>query len=342
MRRPVLVAVCVLAACGAPPAHAAPHPPRGVAYAGPALAGDTMVWGEMYPDRSGAVLSRSPGGRVRVLTRLPRMRGKGDLRSFGGIPGALSASPGRIAFALEESHSEPVGGDVVGTAVRVRPRVAVPGGRFADALPRCEAGYVSTAADGDSVAVAMVGGGCEGVWVDGRRLATTGFLRQVRLAGRYVGWLEWPHGDPRLARVVVAEKATGAVAGTFTAVDLGVPHEIDRFALDAAGDVVALVTHRVVVTALTDRTPRTIATGAAEVATAGGRVLYIAHRRLVLAGLDGHIERTLERYGPRRQPVGELALTAGRAAWSVMLARGERVGGNVIRDVRGRVRTAKL
>jgi len=98
----------------------------------------------------------------------------------------------------------------------------------------------------------------------------------------------------------------------------------------------------VVVTAIADPTPRTIARGATQVAAAGGRVLYVAHRRLVLAGLDGRVQRTLERYGPRRQPVGELALTADRAAWSVMLARGDTVGGNVIRDVRGRVRVAKL
>jgi hypothetical protein len=332
--------MCALLAWSAPPARAAAHTPRGVAYAGPALAGGAVVWGEMYPDRSGAVLARTAGS-VHVLTRLPRMRGKGNLRSFGGIPGALSASPGRVAFALEESHSERLGNDVVGTVGRVRPRVATPGGRFTDALPHCHAGYVSTAADAGSLAVAMVGGNCEGVWLDGRRLATTADLRQVRLAGPYVAWLEWPGGDARVARVTVADGATGTPAATFTAPELG--GSIWRFALDAAGDVVvALVDGRVVVTSVGDRTPRTIAHGATQVAAAGGRVLYIAHRRLVLAGLDGRVQRTLERYGPRRQPVGEVALTADRAAWSVMLARGDRVGGNVIRDVRGRVRVARL
>jgi len=176
--------------------------------------------------------------------------------------------------------------------------------------------------------------------MDGRRLATTADLRQVRLAGPYVGWLEWPGGDARVARITVADRATGTVAATFTAPELG--GSIFRFALDAAGDVVALVTGRVVVTAVAGRTPRTIARGATQVAAAGGRVLYIAHRRLVLAGLDGRVQRTLERYGPRRQAIGELALTADRAAWSVMLARGDPVGGSVIRDVRGRVRVAKL
>jgi hypothetical protein len=83
------------------------------------------------------------------------------------------------------------------------------------------------------------------------------------------------------------------------------------------------------------------------VAAAGGRVAYATERgghpdRLILAGLDGHKLRTLERHGRKRQPVGEVALTGRRAAWSVMLAGGDAAGGNVIRRVRGKIRAVRL
>ena len=80
------MAACLLAAGGGPPARAATDAPRGLAYAGPALAGDMVVWGELYPDRSGAVLARAPSGRVRVLTRLPPMRGRATCAASAASP----------------------------------------------------------------------------------------------------------------------------------------------------------------------------------------------------------------------------------------------------------------
>jgi hypothetical protein len=79
-------------------------------------------------------------------------------------------------------------------------------------------------------------------------------------------------------------------------------------------------------------------------ATANGRVAYISQRdgrpdRLLLAGLSGRVLRRLDRYGPARQPVGEIALTDGRAAWSVLRARGDLYG---LRKPRGSVLTVRL
>ena len=69
----------------------------------------------------------------------------------------------------------------------------------------------------------------------------------------------------------------------------------------------------------------------------GGRVAYITMDarsgpdRLVLADLTGKIVKRLDRYGKRRWPEGELALTDRWAAWSVKRATyGEPTGpGNV-------------
>ena len=62
------------------------------------------------------------------------------------------------------------------------------------------------------------------------------------------------------------------------------------------------------------------------VSIAAGRVAYItADRRsgpdrLVLADLTGKVLRRLDRYGKRRWPEGEIALTDRWAAWSVKRA----------------------
>jgi hypothetical protein len=336
-----------LAGCGEQPRRASAPVPRGVAYAGPALVGDTVVWGEMLPDKSGVIVSRAPGHAARVIARFPAKHGKGNQRNFGGIPGALDASPSRTAYVLVSSHAEGHG-DVVEIMSSVRPRVSIGGARFTNPLPRCHAAYVSTAVDGDDVAIGMTGGNCQGVWLGGRRISSAEAIREVRLAGPWVAWLE----DDRRAtarRIVVADRATGAVAATFTKEELGGDQPIDRFDLDDQGHLVALQGGRVIVTSLGDRTPHVIATHAWPnlLAAAGGRVAYATERdgyahRLILAGLDGTKLRTLERYGKARQPAGEIALTDRRAAWSIMLARGDAAGGNVIRRARGAVRTASL
>ena len=59
------------------------------------------------------------------------------------------------------------------------------------------------------------------------------------------------------------------------------------------------------------------------VETAGGRVAYITSGRettaktLVPTDLEGKVLKRLERFGEHRWPVGELALTDRRVAWSV-------------------------
>ena len=56
----------------------------------------------------------------------------------------------------------------------------------------------------------------------------------------------------------------------------------------------------------------------------------------MLADLDGKVLKRLERYGQRRWPVGEIALTDRRVAWSV------RRGSYEENTAPGSVRTLKL
>ena len=168
MRGLTCAVVCALAVGGGqPPASTAAPTVRGLAYAGPALAGDTVVWGESFPDGSSAVIARAPGERPRVVQRIPDVNGKGHTRGFGGIPGALSASPTRIAYALSDNVTRSTDSDAVGTETSVTAQLSVAGGAFGDPLPECQGGYVSTAAEGDTVAIGYAYGDCAGVWIAG-------------------------------------------------------------------------------------------------------------------------------------------------------------------------------
>ncbi len=349
MRGLTCAVVCALAVGGSePPAAAGAPPVRGLAYAGPALAGETVVWGESYPDGSSAVIARAPGERPRVLHRLPDVDGKGHTRGFGGIPGALSASPTRIAYALSDRVTRSTGSDTASSEVGVTAQLSVAGGAFGDPLPDCEGGYVSTAAEGDTVAIGYAYGDCAGVWIADsppRRISAVPYLRQVRLAGPWVAWLADIDGG---RQITVAEVATGKVVATYSgAYRRGVPEVFD---LDDRGNVVAITYHGLIAFTVSDPRPRRLERHpwSTTVATAGGRVLYITQRRgqpnrRVLANHSGRVLRRLDRYGPARQPIHEVALTDRRAAWSVMRARGSFITGFTIRrGIRGSVLTARL
>ncbi len=75
-------ALCIVAA----PAQAKTY--NGMAFAGPTISGDSVVWGTEYTDGSGAV--KVDG---RVVARFERMTGDGEKRQFGGTPGAGARRP---------------------------------------------------------------------------------------------------------------------------------------------------------------------------------------------------------------------------------------------------------
>jgi hypothetical protein len=294
----------------------------GTANAGPTLAGDTVVWGQEFADGRAVLYSRPPGQPRRALLRLAAVTGRGHKRDFGGVPGAVSASASQLAFALQDSVSTPEGDDVVGIEAYVEPQLSTAGSPFINPLG-CRGAYVSTAVEGDTVAIGVNGTkGCEGIWIAGspaRHISTDANMRQVRLAGPWVAWL-----DSVEHTITVADVASGAVVARF-------PGEWEVFDLDERGNIVAALGNRLVAFTVTDPHQRVLARKiwSSSVATAGGRVAYIAEDkrsgpgRLLLTDLQGHVLRRLDRYGPARRPTGEVALTDRRAAWSVLRTRDE-------------------
>ena len=329
--------LCILAT--ASPAQAETF--DGLAFAGPSIAGDTVVWGQERPDGSARVLSHDAGARTRVVQRIPAANGRNRKRDFGGVPGALSASPTRVAYALQYGITTQIESDFVGIESSVKAQVSVNGGAFTDPLD-CKASYVTTAVEGDTVAIgANTRQPCSGVWIAGtpaRRVALAPRVHQVRLAGPYVAWLE--RIEDGLEQITVAEHATGATVATYTAPSP--PKAFNVFDLDDQGNVVTMRENDVIAFTPGNPTPRVLARDvwSLTVATAAGRIAYISTRRfspdrLLLVDLQGRVLRRLDRYTSARQPVGELALTGDRVAWSVLRGRGDfhtlrRPRGNVL------------
>jgi hypothetical protein len=291
----------------------------GMAAAGPAISGDSVVWGTEYRDGSGAV--KRDG---HVVTRFQRATGKRRGRSFTGVPGAISASPSRIVYTRVDTLADRGGSDYGGFSSTFTPLVSVAGGPFTNPLGCTTGDNISTAVDGDSVVLGVLGAQpCAGVYVDGRKIDARGESRQVRIAGPYVAWLDAPGGGGD--RITVADRITGAVLATYPATS---PHRPwDVFDIDDQGNLVAIEGDQLIAFSLTAPTPHVLAehVGGGTVATAAGRVAYItdpAHGsdRLVLADLSGKILRRLDRYGTRRWPTGEIALTDQWIAWSVKRA----------------------
>ncbi len=316
----MLSALCVLAA--APPA-AAETVANTIAGAGPALAGDTVFWGYEYPDGRAALFSRAPGAKTVTLRRYSAVHGKGHRRDFGGVPGAVSASSTRVAFALQDSVTRQTGSDTSATYASVSPRLSLGGGPFINPL-QCQGVYVSTAVDADTVALGIQGeDACNGIWLVGhpsRRINATDDPRQVRVAGQYVAWLNAPGGGGD--DITVADITTGAVVANFP----NPRHTWQEFDLDAQGNIVALDDNKVVAFTVSDPHQRVLARNAwsTTIATAGGRVAYITTHnyhadRLVVSDLSGKVVKAVYRYPAKAEPTGEIALTETRVAWSVLL-----------------------
>ena len=138
-----------------------PRPTAGWPAAGPAIAGDSVLWGTEYSDGSGAV--KLDG---RIVARFQPMTGKGERRQFGGVPGAISASPSGIAYVLAESRETSGGGDFGSGTSQASPFLSLAGAPFANPLG-CDGSYVSTAVEGDNVAIAVNGSApCGGVYLN--------------------------------------------------------------------------------------------------------------------------------------------------------------------------------
>ena len=311
MRR-VLTVACAAVCLLAPPAGAKTY--GGMAAAGPAIAGDSVLWGTEYSDGSGAV--KRDG---RIVARFERMTGKGERRQFGGVPGAVSGSPSGTAYVLDDSRDTGGGSDYGSSTSQVSPFVSLAGAPFTNPLG-CTGAYASTAVEGDTVAIAVNGAApCAGVYLNGRKVSEALDVRQVRLAGPYVAWEEWPGAG---LAITIADAATGAVVRRFTPPGNG---SFGEFDLDERGNIVTTL-GGVVTFSVSDPRPRTLAKHTwGTVAISGGRVAYVSAdsnsgpHRLLLIDLDGKVLKRLDRYGRRRWPQGEIALRTG-GSWSVKRA----------------------
>ena len=123
-----------------------------MAAAGPAISGDSVVWGAEYRDGSGAV--KVDG---RVVTRFADAKGKRRSRSFTGVPGAVSASPTRLVYTLVDSRVIHASGDSVGIESRFTPLVSIAGAPFANPLGCTTGDNITTAVDGDTVVLGVMG-----------------------------------------------------------------------------------------------------------------------------------------------------------------------------------------
>ncbi len=336
----------------------------GPAAAGPALAGDAIVWGQQRRDGSLAVLRKPLGRPPRVLHRIPALKARNRVRSFSGLPGALSASTGWVAYGLNDATVQ-VDGDSFGVESSVRAFGSRGGGRFRSLLPRCDgAAYIATASEGDAVLIGQAGARCGGrdgtrVWlIEGARAPRLLYesrerglgMRQVQMAGTWVAWSEGGHGVGD-ERITVAERASGKVVARYTTKDFAGGRGFRAFDIDDEGNVVALSGPQprcyydcVTVRNIRANTKRTISHRASHgsVAIAAGRIAFVERRRLwprriVLTDLSGRVLRHLDRFGRARRPLGDLALSRDRIAWAVL--RGER---DAAPGAPGSIETARL
>lgn len=332
-----------------------------LATAGPALAGDDVVWGERT--RSGAlqVVRRSPDGDERVLKRYPRPRRARDAVAFSAVSGGLSASERWVAYGFDDGRCESNGGDAVSCELKAAAFGSRDGGPFRPLVPECKsAAYVSTSSDGDGVAVGLAAANCGG------RYATRVFLiegdapprmlyegaedlrmRQVELAGPWVAWSTGGSGAGD-TRITVAERATGRSVATFRTRDFSGGPGFSAFALDADGNVAALSgpQPRCYYACLAIRN---VAGGPAReltrrvsdlsLAMAGGRVAWLSRTgrrrgRVVVAALDGSRRRRFDRFSSRRGPRSEIALSPSRLAWATVEKPYGRESPGAVRSVR--------
>jgi hypothetical protein len=352
----VLASVMLVAAVAAPVG--AQTFVRGDLGGGPALAGDSIAWVENASGGVRVVAAR--GGERRLLHRIaPPTAGKTTRAVPAGRPGVFDAS--RTTYAAFVSTSTVTSAE--SDSVAIASTFAAFGGRLG-AAPAMLAGCIpargdtgcgemcgwpgAVAVNGDRIAVSEVGGPCDRpedwqAWITvhepgARRVIDSGLgapgqeVRSVRLAGNYVGWVDWD--DPH--ELVVYDLVAGAVVVRVDARALRA-RTIEELALQPDGTVALLYGGR--------RDRRGIRLGWTapgrpgvtvidrhaghhDIALDSGRVLYervISELdfigELVLRDLDGGPARELAHFPERRRRVGDLDLDATRATWAVQPMR---------------------
>jgi hypothetical protein len=312
---------------------------------GPAFAGDAVMWGEEAPN--GAVRVMKDGVLVH---RVPPATARRTERHFGGTTQVFAASDERFAAIVSTSTVTFAESDSFSTAVatglisgRFKGPVEVLSGslpRRGDQGCRGRTAYEHVDAvdvDGDRMAFGMFSDECvvdNGPWDDsvnvveggGRTTVAQGvqgLIRDVALAGRYVGWVR----ESRTANdyeLVVRDLESGADVVRLTSDGL-VTRRIDEIALQDDGKVAFKYVNRNFqrIGWAAPGTPgaRVLARGDEfeGLALAGDRVLYERKKRfegdLVLRALSGATRR-LAHFPERRRRAGHLDLDATRATWA--------------------------
>jgi hypothetical protein len=314
---------------------------------GPAFAGDSVTWGEEA--RNGAVRVMKDGVLVH---RVAPATARETERGFGGTTQVFAASAERFAAIVSTSTVVFAESD----SVTIANSQGLISGRFdgatellAGTIPRrgdqgCRGRPAyeqleGVDVDGDRVAFAMFSDECtadNGPWDDSvvvisggaRTTIPTGqqaFIRDVALAGRYVGWVrEASRTDT--SEIVVRDLEAGVDVIRLTADDLAA-RRFDELALQDDGTVAFRVDNRnfsrIAWAAPGNPGVRVLDRGRFDgLALAGGRVLYertVSERRftgeLILRPLDGPARR-LAFFPERRRRVGDLDLDATRATWA--------------------------
>lgn len=314
---------------------------------GPAFAGDSVMWGEEA--RNGAVRVLKDGVLVH---RVAPATARETERGFGGTTQVFAASAERFAaivststVVFEESDSVTSANSEGLISRRFDGPAELLGGsipRRGDQSCRGRSAYEHLDAvdvDGDRVAFGMFSDECtadSGPWDDsvvvvsgGARTTIPtgqqGFIRDVALAGRYVGWVREP------GEVVVRDLEAGVDVIRLTADDLGA-RGFEELALRDDGTVAFRVDNRnfsrIAWAAPGNPGVRVLDRGSFDgLALAGDRVLYertVSERRftgeLILRPLDGPARR-LAFFPERRRRVGDLDLDATRATWATRPVR---------------------
>ena len=315
---------------------------------GPALAGDLVAWGEEAPNGATRVVVGAPGREPLLAYRIRPATARRTERGFRHTTAAFAASATRFAAVASTATVTHAEFDHVSIAVTN----AAVGGPFrgplellSGAIPRrgdgpCRSELQHPQAvdvDGDNIAVGDFATACIGdapwqdrVVVSGPGIQATlqtgtgGDMRDVALAGHYVGWIHSGDRD----EVVVRNLETGDTALRLTDRDLHATH-IDELALQEDGTVaisygdlngqrLGWAAPGVPGVRLLDRKM-----GSRGLALAAGRVLYERGAgELMLRPLTGGPERRLARFRSGRGRVGDLDLDATRATWATRGARG--------------------
>jgi hypothetical protein len=322
---------------------------------GPVLAGDVVLWGEEARTGAARVMSGAPGRRATLVYRIAPSTARRTERGFMGYPATFAGSSAAFAAFTHTSTVTASGSDYVSTAsttavvggpLRGPPRVlagCIPPRGDLGCGGSCDDEPSGVAADGDRIAVAESRGPCdrpeEGrawITVHGPAGTTTvpvgsgvpgEYVRDLRLAGRYLAWIHWGEVD----EVVVFDLAAGAAVVRVTARDLGAVH-IEQLDLQPDGTVAFVYggrrAHRGIRLGWTAPGRPGIRVldrhaGYRDIAIAGGRAVYervLSDRHftgeLVLRALDGGPAKRLAYFPERRRRVANLDFDGRRATWA--------------------------